>query len=87
MKKLPDHLRRSITWDRGSELADFDKIQLELGTMVFLCWTPQPTGWPPADHPGRSLTRCFDRLTFPTPKPPIPSLTVDGAPRLVGSGA
>lgn len=37
MSKLPEHLRRSITWDRGSELADYKKIQFELGTTVFFC--------------------------------------------------
>ena len=37
MSKLPEHLRRSITWDRGSELADFERIQLELGAKVFFC--------------------------------------------------
>jgi IS30 family transposase len=37
MSQLPDHLRRSITWDRGSELADFDRIQIELSTKVFFC--------------------------------------------------
>jgi IS30 family transposase len=37
MSKLPEHLRRSITWDRGAELADFERIQLELATSVFFC--------------------------------------------------
>ena len=37
MSRLPEHLRRSITWDRGSELAEFEKIQLELGTPVYFC--------------------------------------------------
>lgn len=37
MSKLPEHLRRSITWDRGTELADYERIQLELGTNVFFC--------------------------------------------------
>jgi transposase, IS30 family len=37
MGNLPEHLRRSITWDRGTELADFERIQLELGTKVFFC--------------------------------------------------
>ena len=37
MSRLPDHLRRSITWDRGSELAAYERIQLELGTPVYFC--------------------------------------------------
>jgi transposase, IS30 family len=37
MGKLPEHLRRSITWDRGSELAGYQRIQLELGTPVYFC--------------------------------------------------
>jgi len=37
MGKLPEHLRRSITWDRGTELAGYRDIQLQLGTSVFFC--------------------------------------------------
>jgi IS30 family transposase len=37
MSRLPEHLRRSITWDRGSELAAYERIQLELGTTVYFC--------------------------------------------------
>jgi IS30 family transposase len=37
MSRLPEHLRRSITWDRGSELAGYERIQLELGTTVYFC--------------------------------------------------
>ena len=37
MSKLPEHLRRSITWDRGTELAEYRDIQLELDTKVYFC--------------------------------------------------
>jgi IS30 family transposase len=37
MSKLPEHLRRSITWDRGSELSGYRRIQLELSAPVFFC--------------------------------------------------
>jgi IS30 family transposase len=37
MSRLPEHLRRSITWDRGSELAAYERIQLELGTTIYFC--------------------------------------------------
>ena len=37
MTDLPEHLRRSLTWDRGSELARYDKIQLELAMPVYFC--------------------------------------------------
>jgi transposase, IS30 family len=37
MGKLPEHLRRSITWDRGTELADYAEIQMALKAPVFFC--------------------------------------------------
>ena len=37
MSRLPEHLRRSLTWDRGSELARYDKIQLDLHMPVYFC--------------------------------------------------
>nr|WP_159623766.1 IS30 family transposase [Ruania rhizosphaerae] len=35
MGQLPAHLRRSLTWDRGTELAAYDKIQLALQMPVY----------------------------------------------------
>ena len=37
MRHLPEHLRRSITWDRGVELADYANVQLALNTTLFFC--------------------------------------------------
>jgi IS30 family transposase len=37
MRQLPEHLRRSITWDRGTELAGYRDIQLELNAPVYFC--------------------------------------------------
>lgn len=37
MKDLPADLRRTITWDRGSELADYRRITSELNAPVFFC--------------------------------------------------
>ncbi|MBA2509824.1 MAG: IS30 family transposase [Nocardioidaceae bacterium] len=37
MRHLPEHLRRSITWDRGTELAAYERIQLELDAPIYFC--------------------------------------------------
>jgi transposase, IS30 family len=37
MSDLPEHLRQSLTWDRGTELARYDKIQLDLAMPVYFC--------------------------------------------------
>lgn len=37
MSDLPEHLRRSLTWDRGTELARYDKVQVELDMPVYFC--------------------------------------------------
>jgi len=37
MSQLPEHLRQSLTWDRGTELARYAKIQLELAMPVYFC--------------------------------------------------
>ena len=37
MRHLPEHLRRSITWDRGVELADYERIQLALDAKLYFC--------------------------------------------------
>ena len=42
MSQLPEHLRQSLTWDRGTELARYDKIQLELDMPVYFCDLHKP---------------------------------------------
>ena len=37
MRKLPEHLRRSLTWDRGSEMAQYRDIQLALEMPIYFC--------------------------------------------------
>ena len=37
MSELPEHLRASLTWDRGTEMAQYSRIQLELGMPVYFC--------------------------------------------------
>ncbi len=42
MSKLPQHLRQSLTWDRGSEMARYERIQLDLGLPVYFCDPHKP---------------------------------------------
>ncbi|MGC5078512.1 IS30 family transposase, partial [Agrococcus sp. DT81.2] len=37
MRDLPERLRRSLTWDRGSEMAHWERIRLELDMGVYFC--------------------------------------------------
>jgi transposase, IS30 family len=48
MSKLPEHLRRSITWDRGSELAEYRRIPLQLAAPVYFCDPHSP--WHQREH-------------------------------------
>ncbi|GAB3016118.1 IS30 family transposase [Nocardioides flavus (ex Wang et al. 2016)] len=37
MGKLPEHLRQSLTWDRGSELANYRDVEAALEMPVYFC--------------------------------------------------
>jgi len=41
-KKLPDELYKSLTWDRGKELADHKRFTLETDIEVYFCDPSSP---------------------------------------------
>jgi IS30 family transposase len=63
MKDLPGHLRRSITWDRGSELAEYRRIQLALDTKLFFCDPHSPWQRGTNENTNRLLRFWFEKGT------------------------
>jgi IS30 family transposase len=63
MGRLPEHLRRSITWDRGTELADYAKIQLALDTRLFFCNPHSPWQRGTNENTNRLLRHWFEKGT------------------------
>lgn len=61
MGQLPDHLRRSITWDRGSEMAHWQHIQLQLGTPVYFCNPHSPWQRGTNENTNRLLRFWFEK--------------------------
>jgi transposase, IS30 family len=63
MGELPEHLRRSITWDRGSEMANWKHIQLQLGTPVYFCDPHSPWQRGSNENTNRLLRFWFEKGT------------------------
>jgi IS30 family transposase len=61
MREVPEHLRRSITWDRGSELADYADIQLALHTDLFFCDPHSPWQRGTNENTNRLLRHWFTK--------------------------
>jgi IS30 family transposase len=63
MSGLPEHLRRSLTWDRGSELADYARIQAELKMPVYFCDPHSPWQRGSNENTNRLLRHWFPKGT------------------------
>ena len=63
MSELPNHLRRSITWDRGSEMANWRDIHLQLGAPVFFCNPHSPWQRGSNENTNRLLRFWFEKGT------------------------
>jgi transposase, IS30 family len=61
MSQLPDHLRRSITWDRGSEMANWRQIQLQLAAPVYFCNPHSPWQRGSNENTNRLLRFWFEK--------------------------
>ena len=42
MRRIPEHMRRSLTWDQGSEMAEHDAISQALGMPIYFCDPASP---------------------------------------------
>lgn len=63
MSQLPEHLRRTITWDRGTELAAYERIQMELGTTLYFCDPYSPWQRGANENTNRLLRHWFTKGT------------------------
>ena len=63
MGRLPEHLRRTITWDRGSEMAHWHDIHLKLHAPVFFCDPHSPWQRGTNENTNRLLRFWFEKGT------------------------
>lgn len=63
MSELPAHLRRSITWDRGSEMAGWTDIALQLQAPVYFCDPHSPWQRGSNENTNRLLRFWFEKGT------------------------
>jgi IS30 family transposase len=63
MRDLPEHLRRTITWDRGSEMANWRQIHLELDAPVYFCNPHSPWQRGTNENTNRLLRFWFEKGT------------------------
>ncbi len=63
MNELPAHLRRTITWDRGSEMASWHDISLQLQAPVYFCDPHSPWQRGSNENTNRLLRFWFEKST------------------------
>jgi len=63
MSDLPAHLRRSLTWDRGSEMAGYVDIQLDLRMPVYFADPHSPWQRGSNENTNRLLRHWFEKGT------------------------
>lgn len=63
MSDLPAHLRRTITWDRGSEMANWADITLQLQAPVYFCDPHSPWQRGTNENTNRLLRFWFEKST------------------------
>jgi transposase, IS30 family len=63
MSELPAHLRRTITWDRGSEMAAWHDISLQLQAPVYFCDPHSPWQRGTNENTNRLLRFWFEKGT------------------------
>jgi IS30 family transposase len=63
MSELPAHLRRTITWDRGAEMAHWHHVNLQLQAPVYFCDPHSPWQRGTNENTNRLLRFWFEKGT------------------------
>ena len=61
MGQLPEHLRRSLTWDRGTEMTQYARIQTDLKMPVYFCDPHSPWQRGTNENTNRLLRHWFPK--------------------------
>ena len=64
-RKLPRELYKSLTWDRGKELADHQRLTLAINVEVYFCDPKSPWQRGSNENTNRLLRQYFPRPGFP----------------------
>lgn len=63
MSDLPEHLRKSMTWDRGLELARYAEIQIDLAMPIYFCDPHSPWQRGTGENTNRLLRHWLEKGT------------------------